>query len=49
MADSAKAPEEDTGTWKKSESKFSRYIHSSLQHCNQRAYTIVQQTYQRIL
>jgi len=30
MADSSKTPEEDSGTWKKSQSKFSRYINLQL-------------------
>ena len=49
MADSSKAPEEDTGTWKKSESKFSRYTNPQPQHFNQRTHTMIQQTHQRIL
>jgi phage terminase small subunit len=49
MADSTKTPEEDTGTWKKSESKFSRYANPQPQHLDQRAHTIIQQTHQRIL
>jgi len=38
MAESPKAPEEDTGTWKKGQSKFSRYVRSQPCHFNQLAY-----------